>query len=85
MDRLPVRRVHYRRLWGYRVCVRTSLKKMMGAPGLAFETWDPSRKCRQTYLERNAQGLLSLYILETKTTGLTFLGPQAVSKSELPN
>jgi hypothetical protein len=20
----------------------------MGAPGLAFETWDPSRKCRQT-------------------------------------
>ena len=20
----------------------------MGAPGLAFETWDPSRKCRRT-------------------------------------
>ena len=84
MDRLPVRRVHYRRLWGYRVCVRTSLKKMMGAPGLALRPGS-SRKCRQTYLERNAQGLLSLYILETKTTGLTFLGPQAVSKSELPN
>jgi hypothetical protein len=23
----------------------------MGAPGLDFETWDPSRKCRQTNLE----------------------------------
>ena len=23
----------------------------MGAPGLAFETWDPPRKCRQTNLE----------------------------------
>ena len=22
------------------------LDKMMGAPGLAFETWDPPRKCR---------------------------------------
>ena len=21
----------------------------MGAPGLDFETWDPSRKCRQTF------------------------------------
>ena len=26
------------------------LKTMMGAPGLAFETWDPSRKSRQTNL-----------------------------------
>ena len=24
------------------------LDKMMGAPGLAFETWDPPRKCRRT-------------------------------------
>jgi hypothetical protein len=23
------------------------LDKAMGAPGLAFETWDPSRKCRR--------------------------------------
>jgi hypothetical protein len=27
------------------------LDAMMGAPGLDFETWDPSRKCRQTNLE----------------------------------
>jgi hypothetical protein len=26
------------------------LEKMMGAPGLAFETWDPSRKCRKINL-----------------------------------
>ena len=25
----------------------------MGAPGLAFETWDPPRKCRQTELENS--------------------------------
>ena len=24
------------------------LDKRMGAPGLAFETWDPPRKCRRT-------------------------------------
>ena len=27
------------------------LDKVMGAPGLAFETWDPSRKCRKTKSE----------------------------------
>ena len=27
------------------------LDRMMGAPGLAFETWDPSRKCRRTNWE----------------------------------
>jgi hypothetical protein len=26
---------------------------MMGAPGLAFETWDPSRKCRKINLGRS--------------------------------
>ena len=31
----------------------------MGAPGLDFETWDPSRKCRQTYLDSSAYGLVS--------------------------
>ena len=25
----------------------------MGAPGLAFETWDPPRKCRKTQLENS--------------------------------
>jgi hypothetical protein len=30
----------------------TLLDKMMGAPGLAFETWDPPRKCRKTNLEK---------------------------------
>ena len=25
----------------------------MGAPGLAFETWDPPRKCRKTKLENS--------------------------------
>ena len=25
----------------------------MGAPGLAFETWDPPRRCRRTKLENS--------------------------------
>jgi hypothetical protein len=29
------------------------LDKTMGAPGLAFETWDPLRKCWQTKLENS--------------------------------
>jgi hypothetical protein len=29
------------------------LDKVMGAPGLAFETWDPPRKCRKAKLENS--------------------------------
>ena len=29
------------------------MDKRMGAPGLAFETWDPPRKCRKTKLENS--------------------------------
>jgi hypothetical protein len=42
---------------GFRVRVRTSSKRNDGCPRSRSETWDPSRKCRQTNLERNALGL----------------------------
>jgi hypothetical protein len=36
---------------------------MMGAPGLDFETWDPSRKCRQTNLESFVEGSAASVVL----------------------
>ena len=38
-----------------RVLRENLLDKMMGAPGLAFETWDPPRKCLRTRALTHAQ------------------------------
>ena len=55
----------------------------MGAPGLAFETWDPPRKCRPVRiricktvldLQGNSPKTATLFVVPTYTLPLAIMG-----------